>query len=122
MTTEESKENKKGKGPGKIRARQDNRAKFVLYSAIFFACLLLLYTIIGDQGIIDLYQFQLKIHSLESEIREIDRANDSLREKIRLLRDDPYYIEGLAREELGLIKPGEVIYYIKNNRHNSKKD
>ena len=44
------------------------------------------------------------------------RENARLREDVRRLRFDPGTIEALARKELGLIKPGEVLFIIKNAR------
>ena len=40
--------------------------------------------------------------------------NDRLREEIRRLEDDPATIEELARRELGLIRPGEKVFIVKD--------
>ena len=40
--------------------------------------------------------------------------NARLREEARRLREDPSAIEEIARRELGLIKPGEKLFIIKD--------
>ena len=41
--------------------------------------------------------------------QELKKENEDLSEQKKLLEDDKH-IEGVAREELGLVKPGEVPY------------
>jgi cell division protein FtsB len=40
--------------------------------------------------------------------------NARLREEARRLREEPEAIEEIARRELGLIKPGETLFIIKD--------
>jgi cell division protein FtsB len=49
-------------------------------------------------------------------IERLRAENVRLREDARRLRSDPGTIEALARQELGLIKPGEVLFIIKDAR------
>ena len=42
------------------------------------------------------------------------QENTRLREQIRRLREDPATIESLAREELGLIRDGEVLFILRD--------
>jgi cell division protein FtsB len=41
--------------------------------------------------------------------------NDKLKDYIYLLKNDKRFIENIAREELGLIKAGEIVYFFDNN-------
>ncbi len=45
---------------------------------------------------------------LEQHRRDLINANALLREEIRRLETDDRYIERLAREQLGLVRPGEI--------------
>ena len=47
-------------------------------------------------------------------IKLLSSENAQLREEARRLREDPTAIEELARRELGLIKPGEKVFIIKD--------
>ena len=52
--------------------------------------------------------YQEKQH-IEQQLQELKQRNEELeQEKAKL--QDPKTIEGVAREELGLVKPGEVPY------------
>lgn len=46
------------------------------------------------------------------EIYELKRQNAELTEEKRKLEDDPVYLEKVAREKMGIVKDGEVIYRI----------
>ena len=39
-----------------------------------------------------------------------------MREERRRLNEDPTMIEGLAREQLGLIRPGEMLFIVKDTK------
>lgn len=47
---------------------------------------------------------------LEDEIRRDEEVLRHLREKQQRLINDPRYVEKIAREELGLAKPGETVF------------
>ncbi len=53
-------------------------------------------------------QLKEDIKELESEIQNLKAKNESLAEEIELLKSDKY-IEKIAREELGLAKPNDII-------------
>jgi len=53
-------------------------------------------------------QLKEDIKELESEIQDLKTKNESLAEEIESLKSDKY-IEKIAREELGLSKPNEII-------------
>lgn len=55
----------------------------------------------------DTYQVRREASRLARERDDLRKQNASLREEIRLL-NTPEYIERIAREQLGLVKPGEV--------------
>ncbi|MDR7545026.1 MAG: septum formation initiator family protein [Armatimonadota bacterium] len=55
----------------------------------------------------DGYQLRREVSELMRERDTLRRRNAELRERIRLLHT-PEYIERLAREQLGLVKPGEI--------------
>jgi cell division protein FtsB len=69
----------------------------------------LLLAIFNDKGMLQVRSQSQKLSSLESEIQKIEAENKRLTEDIHALRTDPAMIEKLAREELKLVKPGEVV-------------
>lgn len=51
---------------------------------------------------------------LAASIERQKAENARLREEAQRLRDDPSAIEELARRELGLIRPGEKVFIVKD--------
>lgn len=70
---------------------------------------MLLLAVFNDKGALQVRAQSNKLSGLESEISTIDADNKKLTEEIQALRTDPNTIEKLAREELKLVKPGEVV-------------
>jgi cell division protein FtsB len=83
---------------------------------IFFTvmCLTLLYLVIrftfGETGLFRYIDVQQKKGQLVREIKEIEARNSGLRSDVRLLKEDPFYLEKHAREEFGMAKPDEYIF------------
>jgi len=48
--------------------------------------------------------------NLESELKKLRLENQALENELRLLRDDPVYIEKVARQKFNKAKEGEIVY------------
>ena len=46
------------------------------------------------------------------QIEQLQQKSAELKEERRLLENDPVYLEKVAREKMGLIRQGEVVYKI----------
>ena len=46
----------------------------------------------------------------QTRISDLEQENIQLKEERRLLEEDPVYLERVAREKMGLIRAGEVVY------------
>jgi cell division protein FtsB len=51
-----------------------------------------------------------RLTTLQQLNRDIALNNKQLKAKIMLLRSDPAYIETIARNELGMVKKGDIVY------------
>ena len=49
---------------------------------------------------------------VQEENERLRRINAELEEKIRRLKEDPVYIEGAARDKMGIVKEGEIVYKV----------
>jgi cell division protein FtsB len=67
-------------------------------------------SVMGKRSVIRLYQMHQEQVVLEREIAQLATANAALAGEVRQLRTDPTKVESIAREELGLVKPGEIVY------------
>jgi cell division protein FtsB len=70
---------------------------------------MLLLAIFNDKGAMAAYARSLKLDAMNKENAAIEEQNKQLRRENKALEDDPAAIEKIAREQLGLVKPGEVI-------------
>jgi cell division protein FtsB len=85
-------------------------SRWLLYLLACSIVLLSLYTIVGDRGAIHLWRLQGERAKLDEQNYRLHRDNEALRQRILRLRNDDAYLEMIAREELNLVRPGEVIY------------
>jgi cell division protein FtsB len=67
-------------------------------------------SLVGDRGLVRLYQMHQEKTTLEGEVESLAATIDQLKDEARALRSDAATIEAIAREELGLVKPGELVF------------
>ena len=79
------------------------------------AFLLLILSVFGDQGIFRIRLLARDLVALEQKVRDIESDNATLRGQLRDMKDGRSSYELAAREKLGLVKPGEVVYDFRNN-------
>jgi cell division protein FtsB len=70
---------------------------------------ILLLAVFNDKGALQVRSQSKKLSTIETEITNLDSENKQLTNEIEALRTDPTAIEKLAREELKLVKPDEII-------------
>ncbi len=70
---------------------------------------LVAYVAFGNGLFYKVWQKEKTLTELEAQVRQLQAGNDSLRQVIKLLEGDIDFIERVAREDLGLVKPGEVV-------------
>ncbi len=54
---------------------------------------------------------QKEIRKVEEKLEQLKLENQRLKEQMNSL-EDPFYLEKMAREKLGLAKEGEIVYKI----------
>jgi len=79
---------------------------------IFYILAVLLIAMIFFPSIKAMREKRDMIGEYEAQIKELEKKNAQLKEEMRLLEEDPVYLEKIAREKMGLVKEGEVIYKI----------
>lgn len=77
---------------------------------IAFLFIMTLLITFGNRGVVDNYLMGKRLSQLKSENDLLAAQNKELGEKILLLRSNPAYIESIARNELGMVKKGDVVY------------
>jgi len=69
---------------------------------------------VGDKGLLAMMEAREQYRLLEHSLAAARAENARLREQARRLREDPAAIEEIARRELGLIRPGEKLFIIRD--------
>jgi cell division protein FtsB len=80
----------------------------------FVTVVLVIDAIVGEKGLLTLLKARRDFTAVEQSLQRARRDNAQLREDARRLREDPTAIEELARRDLGLIKPGEKLFIIRD--------
>lgn len=73
---------------------------------------LLVHDIFGPHGFIAMRRTQKEIEQIREQIGKVNDQNKTLTEQVNSLKSDPKSIERIAREEMGLARPGELIFKI----------
>jgi len=64
----------------------------------------------GNRGLWRLYQLQQEKNTLAIQIRQLQTDITRYQEEVSAVGKNPAILEKQAREELNLVRPGEVIY------------
>jgi len=86
-----------------------NRWYFLIWPFLVLASVLLI--IWSPNGLLHLRQLHVERQELLQENHVLEKENHHLYEEISRLQKDPDAIESLARQELGLVREGEIIFH-----------
>lgn len=96
-------------GSRALRLPGTGRRWLVAALALGFAGLLFV-LLAGDRSLPRLVRLAGEENRLRARLEELKQQNDQLRLQIRSLKDDPRAVAPIARSELGLVYPGEILY------------
>lgn len=77
---------------------------------IAFLLLMSLLITFGNRGVVDNYLMSKKLAGLKAQNEAVAAENNDLKQGIILLRNDINYIEMVARNELGMVNKGDIVY------------
>jgi cell division protein FtsB len=112
MATEDLKERRSSKREPPRLAVHGRR--LIHYLLIFVAAVLVIDALVGERGLLAMLETRRQYNQLSADLTKARLENARLREEARRLREEPEAIEEIARRELGLIKPGETLFIIKD--------
>ena len=90
-----------------LRTRRLLHVLFMLVTAV-----LMVNGLVGERGLMESLEAGRQHRWLQTEIERLRHHNDRLRRQARRLREDPAAIEAVARRDLGLIRPGELVFLL----------
>lgn len=87
--------------------RRMNKNRIVFISVVLAATVYVVFTLVSQQ--FEIVAAKEALAAVESEIQSQQELAQQLEEKKQLVNTDEY-IEKLAREKLGLVRPDEIIF------------
>jgi len=90
------------------------KRRIVRLLLLFVASVTVVDGLVGDRGLLAMLRARQEYDALSASITRQRAENARLRETARRLREDPSAVEEIARRELGLIKPGERVFILKD--------
>ena len=103
----------KRRAPKAKRPAGRNR-RIVHWVLLFVASVIVVDALVGDRGLVAMLRARQEYDDLSASIARQRDENARLRDMVRRLREDPSTIEEIARRELGLIRPGERVFIVKD--------
>jgi len=112
----------RGQSPAPLRRKQMQPSssrrplwrRALNYLLAFAVAVLLVDALVGERGLVATTRARRVSDELESEVQRLRRENGALRDTAHRLNTDPTTIEMKAREELGLIRPGEILVVVRD--------
>ena len=78
----------------------------------FLTCVMLTGSLVGDSGLAERKRAEGEYARTVHDVIAIRNENAGLREQVRRLQTDRLTIEGVARQDLGLIRPDEILFLL----------
>ncbi|MDH4121231.1 MAG: septum formation initiator family protein [Deltaproteobacteria bacterium] len=89
--------------------RKDALTRSFLVFALLFGAGVILTGVFGDQGLLAWMGLREERSRLVERLKGLEERRQVLESQIDALKHDPAYIRFLARRDLGLVSPGEVV-------------
>ncbi|RLB73139.1 MAG: hypothetical protein DRH07_02555 [Deltaproteobacteria bacterium] len=77
--------------------------------------LMFAYAVFGSRGVLRILQVEQQKQELQLQLGDLQQQQQQLRNEIDRLQKDKTYWEQLARTKLGMVREGELIYYLPDN-------
>jgi cell division protein FtsB len=74
-------------------------------------------SLVGDKGLLETLRARRQYAEIAAGLAAKRHQNAHLRDEVRRLKEDPASVEAIAREELGLIRPGELLFIVHDAVH-----
>lgn len=88
--------------------------RLLQWALIFVASVIVVDGLVGDRGLLAMMRARHEHDEVAAVIARERAENEQLREEARRLKEDPAMIEEIARRDLGLIRPGEKVFILKD--------
>ena len=77
--------------------------------SLVLSVLLFVFFLAGDRGFLQVRKQRAQVGALQAEVSAIAERNEALEKEVARLTKDPAAVEKIAREDLQLVAPGDVV-------------
>tara|TARA_B110000116_G_C16672052_1_gene506688 strand:+ start:323 stop:643 length:321 start_codon:yes stop_codon:yes gene_type:complete len=99
------------------KKKQIKKTSFINYYILTMVLSLFVVVLVfNDFGLITYFKLQNKQNQLDKELQQLLIQQNDLRSEIIKLQTDQNYIEQIAREKFMMVKPGERIYRVNEDK------
>ncbi|MFO0596207.1 MAG: septum formation initiator family protein [Myxococcaceae bacterium] len=89
-----------------------DRRRQVVWGAVVVALVLAAGSLSGEGGFRRYARLKRDLQSLEERNQRLEADNLRLKREVQRVRSEPAALERAARETLGLVKPGEIVFNV----------
>lgn len=100
--------------------KRPERSNLLLFITLIIGTGLLMTAVFSDHGLMRWLQYNRVKNDLSTELLRIEEVNSKTRQEIASLVNNGKYIEMIARRDLGMVKPDEIIYQFPKSEEKPK--
>lgn len=83
---------------------------------------MIVHDIFGTHGFLAMRRTQNEINKVKADLDQLSKENAALEQETKDLKSDPRLIEKIARDDLGLARPGEIIIRIPQEQQEQQQE
>ena len=102
------------RGPAAAPSPSPLRNRILNYVLALVTVVLVVDALVGDKGLLETIRARRQYELVAAALAAKRQENARLRDEVRRLKEDPASVEAIAREELGLIRPGEILFIVRD--------
>ncbi|MBL8912801.1 MAG: septum formation initiator family protein [Archangium sp.] len=92
-----------------------DRRRQVVWGAVVVALILAVGSLSGEGGFRRYARLKRDLDSLQDRNAKLEAENQRLKREVQRVRSEPAALERAARESLGLVRPGEVVFNVEEH-------
>ena len=97
---------------GLAKESEEWRSLFTMVLIAGFGVVMLLISVIGSYGILATNRLEAYEQTLVQKLDSMELEKVLMTEEIAALKTNPAYVELIAHKQLGLVRTGEVVFYL----------
>lgn len=83
---------------------------------------MIVHDVFGTHGFLAMRRTQSEIRKVKADLDQLSKENATLEQEVKDLKSDPRLIEKIARDDLGLARPGEIIIRIPQEQQQQQRE